>query len=91
MRDNRRRWRLSRSVRKARSQTRLGGAVQHADRSIMNGMPKKASAASPETEPENVELSRFTKLARALFGVDRKDVDKHEPVKRLPRTDQRQQ
>lgn len=33
-------------------------------------------------EFEGQELSRFQKLARALFGVDKRDVPKHEPKKR---------
>lgn len=32
------------------------------------------------------ELTRFQKLARALFGVKREDVPKHEPKKRSPST-----
>lgn len=38
-------------------------------------------------EPQGNELTRFQKLARALFGVARKDVEKHEPKKRIPRTE----
>ena len=30
----------------------------------------------------DAELTRFQKLARALFGVDKKDIPKHEPKKR---------
>lgn len=37
-------------------------------------------------QPETAaELTRFEKLARALFGVKRQDVPKHEPKKRQPR------
>ncbi|MGZ5442199.1 MAG: hypothetical protein ACXWLY_14235 [Thermoanaerobaculia bacterium] len=37
---------------------------------------------TPNEQPESEELSRFAKLARALFRVDRRDVPKHEPKKR---------
>jgi hypothetical protein len=42
-----------------------------------------------ETLPPDTELTRFQKLARALFGVDKREVPKHEPKKRSlpPRTD----
>lgn len=35
-------------------------------------------------QPSNEELTRFEKLARALFGVKREDVPKHSPKKRTP-------
>lgn len=37
---------------------------------------------TPAGQPKSEELSRFTKLARALFRVDKLDVPKHEPKKR---------
>jgi hypothetical protein len=43
------------------------------------------SDQQPESEPiedKDGESSRFQKLARALFGVDKRDVPKHEPKKR---------
>lgn len=39
----------------------------------------KSEEGAKEGEPE---FSRFQKLARALFGVEKKDVPKHEPKKR---------
>jgi hypothetical protein len=43
-------------------------------------MSEKPTA--PE-EPQGVEFKRFKRLARALFQVDKRDVPKHEPVKRV--------
>jgi hypothetical protein len=37
----------------------------------------------PSVEPD--ESTRFDKLMRALFRVDKRDVPKHEPVKRQKR------
>lgn len=42
---------------------------------------------TPQAEPEPDELTRFQKLARALFRVDKRDVPKHEPKKRNRRPD----
>lgn len=53
-------------------------------RIIGDGMKKKANAPPDEPEVETVELSKFQQLARALFRVERRDVDKHEPTKRRP-------
>jgi len=41
------------------------------------------SKPKPPDEPSE-ELSRFQKLARALFHVDKRDVTKHTPTKRQP-------
>lgn len=45
----------------------------------------KDQAAEPSTDHE---LTRFQRLARALFGVQKQDVPKHEPKKRRPATAQ---
>ena len=40
-------------------------------------------AKKPEQQaPLNDELSRFQKLARALFRVDKREIPKHEPKRR---------
>jgi hypothetical protein len=36
----------------------------------------------PKTKPELEPFERFQRMARALFQVDKRDVPKHEPVKR---------
>lgn len=38
-----------------------------------------------DDDEKHGEFSRFQKLARALFGVDKRDVPKHEPKKRQVR------
>ncbi len=43
--------------------------------------PRDVSAAKES------ELSRFQRLARAIFGVDKRDVAKHEPTKRVKKDD----
>lgn len=40
---------------------------------------------TPPKEPQNVEFKRFKRFAQALFGVDKRDVPKHEPTKRQPK------
>jgi len=45
----------------------------------MNSDPVKEEAASEE-------WARFKRFARALFRVDKRDVPKHEPKKRVRRT-----
>lgn len=41
------------------------------------------NTAKNDADPQD-QLTRFQKLARALFGVKRQDVPKHEPKKRQP-------
>ena len=43
--------------------------------------PQPRATQQAGDEPSE-EFSRFEKLTRALFRVDRNDVPKHEPVKR---------
>jgi hypothetical protein len=42
-----------------------------------------------EEEPDESAFERFEKLAKALFRVDKRDVPKHEPKKRVKETIQR--
>ena len=45
------------------------------------------SSKAPE-EPD--DATRFDRMVRALFRVDKRDVPRHEPVKRLPRVPERE-
>lgn len=40
---------------------------------------------SPPAEEPSEEFTGFDRLTRALFKVDKRDVPKHEPQRRLPR------
>lgn len=40
-----------------------------------------------DEEPDDSAFERFEKMAKALFRVDKRDVPKHEPVKRRARPD----
>jgi hypothetical protein len=45
----------------------------------------KPPSAEPRDEQPSEEYSRFERLTRALFQVDKRDVPKHVPVKRQPK------
>jgi len=46
---------------------------------------QRIDVAESEAEPPDA-FERFQKLARALFRVDKRDVPKHEPKKRIRRS-----
>lgn len=48
-------------------------------------MAKAMINSNDEAKPEP-QFTAFQELARALFGVKREDVPKHEPKKREPKT-----
>ena len=47
----------------------------------------KENSPPAAEEPPEAEFTRFQRLARALFRVDKRDVPKHEPVKRARRNE----
>lgn len=53
------------------------------DRSIIEAMSR--AKGKPEAEPSE-ELTKFQRLAKALFRVDKNDVDKRENQKRTGST-----
>ena len=51
----------------------------------MSDEPRKQPAPSEDTP-----FQRFERFAKALFRVDKRDVPKHEPKRRTPKTAERQ-
>lgn len=47
----------------------------------------KAPSPEPRDEQPSEEYSRFERLTRALFQVDKRGIPKHVPVKRSPRAE----
>ena len=48
----------------------------------MSGKPQPRARQQQNDDEPSEEFTRFDNLARALFRVDKRDVPKHEPVKR---------
>jgi hypothetical protein len=49
-------------------------------------MAKQPTKPQPSAEAPSDEYLRFERMTTALFRVDKRDVPKHEPVKRQPKS-----
>ena len=62
-----------------------GGVSSDHEQGTATTMSKAQPRRSASEEPPSEEYGRFEQMVRALFRVDGKDVEKHEPNKRPAR------